>query len=85
MANLIINLSSLTPNVNGNIYKDIAAPLPTNFAALTDVNAIKQSIDNIFTWRLGERIINPGFGNIIYNYVYEPITDITLKNLRSDI
>ena len=85
MANLIINLSSLTVNNTGNIYKDIIGALPTNFEAASDVNAIKQSINNIFSWRRGERIINPAFGNIIYNYVDELITDITLKNLRSGI
>jgi phage baseplate assembly protein W len=85
MANLVINLSTLSPNTYGNIYKDISSPLFNTFEANVDVNAVKQSIKNIFSWRKGQRILNPAFGNIIYDYVYEPINDVTIKNLRAGI
>lgn len=85
MANLVINLSTITPNIAGQIYKDINAQLPTNFDALVDANAVKQSLRNIFSWRKGQRILNPAFGNVIYEYIYEPITNLTIRNLRTAI
>ena len=35
-----------------------------------NVNAIKQSIKNIFSWIPGERIINPEFGSKLRSYLY---------------
>lgn len=84
MANLIINLSTTT-STQGYIYKDISFPISDDFTANFDTNAVKQSISNIFSWRRGQRILDPLFGNVIYEYVYEPINDITLKNLRNSI
>ena len=85
MGNLVINLSTITPNNNGELYKDIKAKLPTDFSPTVNTNAVKQSLNNIFTWRKGQRILNPAFGNIIYEYLYEPINGLTTKNLRAGI
>lgn len=85
MGNLIINLSSVKQNSEGKIFKDIQVPLTETFDANFDTNAVKQSLKNIFEWRRGERILDPLFGNIIYDYVYEPINDITIRNLRDGI
>ena len=85
MANLVIDLSTISKNSYGNVYKDIKVPLSTTFDINVDVNAVKQSIANIFGWRRGQRILNPLFGNIMYDYVEEGINEVTLKNLRSAI
>lgn len=85
MGNLVINLSTITPNDNGELYKDIKAKLPMDFSPTVNTNAVKQSLNNIFTWRKGQRILNPAFGNIIYEYLYEPINGLTTKNLRAGI
>ena len=85
MGNLVINVSSIQKNSEGKIYKDIKLPLTNKFEANYDINAIKQSIRNIFSWRRGQRILDPLFGNIIYEYVYEPINNLTIKNLREAV
>jgi phage baseplate assembly protein W len=85
MANLVINLSTISKSAAGNVYKDIKVPLSRSFDANFDALAVKQSIQNIFSWRRGQRILDPLFGNVIYEFVYEPINDITIKNLRAAI
>ena len=40
-----------------------------------NINAIFNSIYNIFTWIQGERILNPDFGSKLHTYLYEGITE----------
>ena len=42
---------------------------------LVNVNAIKNSLHNIFSWTPGERILNPEFGSKLRKLLYEGITD----------
>lgn len=50
-----------------------------------NVNAVKNSIRNIFTWIPGERILNPEFGNKLRLYLYEGITDFNVEKIVSEI
>ncbi len=52
---------------------------------LTDVDSVRNGMRLILDWKLGERILYPEFGNILYNYVGEIINDITIKNIKQDI
>lgn len=47
-----------------------------NFA-LFDFELIKQDIINHFYTRQGERLMNPEFGCVIWDLLYEPLTDET--------
>jgi len=47
-----------------------------NFA-LYDFELIKQDIINHFYTRQGERLMNPGFGCVIWDLLYEQLTDET--------
>ena len=47
---------------------------------LYDLALIKQDIVNHFHIRLGEKLENPGFGTIIWDILYEPLTD-SLKDI----
>ena len=47
---------------------------------LYDLALIKQDIVNHFHIRLGEELENPGFGTIIWDILYEPLTD-SLKDI----
>jgi phage baseplate assembly protein W len=47
-----------------------------NFA-LFDFELIKQDIINHFYIRQGERLMNPEFGCVIWDLLYEPLTDET--------
>lgn len=49
--------------------------------ALYDISVIKQDIINHFHIRQGEKLENPEFGTIIWEVLYEPLTD----NLRQAI
>jgi len=39
-----------------------------------DVQAVHNSINNIFSWIPGERILNPEFGSNLHTLLYEGIT-----------
>lgn len=58
----------------------------SNSFALYDFALIKQDIVNHFNTRLGERLENPTFGTIIWDMVFEPLTETTkrlvLKNVE---
>lgn len=47
---------------------------------LFDLELIKQDIINHFHIRQGERLMNPSFGTIIWDVLFEPLTD-QVKNL----
>ncbi len=50
-----------------------------------NVNAIKQSLHNIFTWIPGERILNPEFGSKLRKYLYEGITNQNKELIMAEI
>lgn len=47
----------------------------SNSFALYDFALIKQDIINHFHVRMGERLENPTFGTIIWDMIFEPLTD----------
>jgi phage baseplate assembly protein W len=42
-------------------------------------------LHNIFTWRPGERILNPEFGSRLYTLLYEGITPETEERIAAEI
>lgn len=86
----------LTPGVkNGDIpgtktYKGFStvSPATENFS-LFDLELIKQDILNHFHVRQGERLMNPSFGTIIWDILFEPLTEdlkrIIAKNVQDII
>ena len=50
---------------------------------LYDYELIKQDILNMFNVRQGERLMNPQFGTIIWDMIFEPLTE-QLKQIISD-
>lgn len=52
---------------------------------LTDFDLVKQDIINHFYIRKGEKLMNPGFGTIIWNVLHEPLTDDLKSVIISDI
>lgn len=57
---------------------------PKNFR-LTDYELIKQDLINHFYTRKGERIMNPNFGTIIWNLLFEPFTEEVKQKIYDDI
>jgi phage baseplate assembly protein W len=59
-------------------YKGFSTVNTTNENySLFDFELIKQDIINHFYTRQGERLMNPGFGCVIWDLLYEPLTDET--------
>ena len=57
-------------------YRVISTVNPdTKEFKLFDLGLIKQDIINHFHIRLGEKLENPTFGTIIWDVLYEPLTD----------
>jgi phage baseplate assembly protein W len=50
-----------------------------------NIKAVQNSLDNIFSWIPGERILNPEFGNNLYKYLYEGITEYTEELIVAEI
>lgn len=88
MGSVNFNVGFLEQKIDrkGYKFKDFDIPVGINnnnydIKALKDLNCIKNSIDNIFHWFRGERILNPLFGNPILEFIYEPINDDTSRKI----
>ena len=92
MASLVIDLSLKEKTVNQNwTWKDLKVdiektkPLEKDIVDNKDIEAIQGGIYNIFSFRPGERIINPEFGNNLYQYLYEPINNLTADRIGEEV
>ena len=64
------------PQVQSRAYRGISTTNPENTSFnLYDIVLIKQDIINHFHIRVGERLENPEFGTIIWDVIFEPMTD----------
>lgn len=52
---------------------------------IADLNLVKRDLLNHFQIRKGEKLMNPDFGSIIWNMIYEPLTDETKKVIIDDV
>ena len=91
MGNLSINLGFAGDTQEQSFkYKDFRFGLEfdltrRDFVVETDLQAIQNSIKNIFLWKKGERIIQPNFGSDVHKILFQPITNATAKNLAMEI
>ena len=91
MASINFNIGfTLETQDQGFKYKDLGMSIrkkENNFdlEELTDLNAIKNGFQNIFTWEKGERILNPEFGNPFTEFLYEPVNERTAKNIGAAV
>ena len=68
--------------VESRAYRGISTANPNNTTStLYDIALIKQDIINHFHIRQGEKLENPEFGTIIWDVIFEPLTE----NLQSAI
>jgi phage baseplate assembly protein W len=64
------------PPVSSGTYRGISTVNPNSKEfKIYDLALIKQDIVNHFHIRLGEKLENPSFGTIIWDVLYEPLTD----------
>ncbi len=52
---------------------------------LTDLELVRQDLINHFHIRKGEKLMNPNFGTIIWNVIYEPLTQELKDAISKDI
>jgi phage baseplate assembly protein W len=52
---------------------------------LTDFALVRQDLINHFHIRKGEKLMNPDFGTIIWNVLFEPLTEEIRQLISSDV
>lgn len=82
---------SISSNIKDNpvksrAYKGISTVNPANKGfALYDISLIKQDLINHFHIRVGEKLENPNFGTIIWDLLYEPLTDDIKRAIADNV
>lgn len=52
---------------------------------ITDFELVKQDLQNHFAIRKGEKLMNPDFGTIIWDMLFEPLTEETKNVIMQDL
>lgn len=52
---------------------------------LTDFELVKQDLTNHFNIRKGEKLMNPDYGTIIWDTIFEPLNDDTRNLIIQDV
>jgi len=75
-------------NNNSNlrqVFKGFSSRADQNNFRLYDFELIKQDLINRLSVRKGERVENPEFGTIIYDCIFEPLTNALKQAIADDI
>lgn len=67
------------------IYRGFSTRLNAKKYRLTDFELAKQDMLNHFEIRKGEKLMNPEFGSIIWDMLFEPLTEDTKQIITNDI
>lgn len=67
------------------IYRGFSTRLNAKKYRLTDFQLAKQDMLNHFEIRKGEKLMNPEFGSIIWDMLFEPLTEDTKQIITNDI
>ena len=79
--------SNQKPRVNPTqrAYRGLSTVNPDNTSfKLFDIALIKQDIINLFHIRKGEKLEDPNFGTIIWDILYDPLTDEVEQALKNN-
>ena len=52
---------------------------------LTDLELVKQNLFNHFNIRKGEKLMQPGFGSVIWSMMFEPLNEETKNLIQADV
>ena len=70
----------------GRTYVGFSTTDPTRkTVAIYDFECIKQDIINHFHIRQGEKLSDPSFGTIIWDILFEPLTDVLKEAITKDV
>jgi phage baseplate assembly protein W len=67
------------------IYRGFSTRLNAKKYSVTDFQLAKQDMINHFEIRKGEKLMNPTFGSIIWDMLFEPLTEDTKQIITNDI
>ena len=74
------------PPVESRAYRGISTTNPENTSFnLYDIALIKQDIINHFHIRVGEKLENPEFGTIIWDVIFEPMTELLKEAIANNV
>ena len=67
------------------IYRGFSTLVSKKKYSLTDYALAKQDLINYFHIRKGQKLMQPSFGTIIWNQMFEPLNETTQDIITSDI
>lgn len=67
------------------IYKGFSTYQRSKHFRLTDFELVKQDLLNYFNIRKGEKLMNPDFGTIIWDKIFDPLNEDTKTEIMQDI
>ena len=68
-----------------NIYRGFSTQNRRNNFRVSDYDLVRQDLFNHFNIRKGEKLMNPNFGTIIWNMLFDPLTPETKKIMIDDV
>ena len=72
-------------NKDRHVFKGFSSRAELTNFKLYDFDLIKQDLINRLSVRKGERVENPEFGTIIYDVIFEPLTETLKQAIADDI
>ena len=76
---------SLDTKKESQFYRGFSTVYSSGNSKLYDDELVKQDLLNHFNTRKGERLMNPDFGTIIWDALYDPLTDGLREEIEADI
>ncbi len=67
------------------VYKGFSTHNRSKKFRVTDIDLVKQNLYNHFNTRKGEKLMQPNFGSIIWNMLFEPLTDEVRDIIVNDV
>lgn len=66
-------------------YRGFSTKLNAKKFSVTDFELAKRDLMNYFEIRKGEKLMQPGFGTVIWDMLFEPLTEDTQQVITDDI
>jgi len=68
-----------------SIYRGFSTKVSTKKFSLTDYELAKQDLMNYFNIRKGQKLMQPNFGTIIWDLLFEPLDEHTQQIITQDV
>ena len=72
-------------NTGSFTYKGFSSKETKNNFKLYDIDLVKQDLINHFHIKKGEKLENPDFGTVIWDLLFEPMTEEVKKLIAKDV